>query len=309
MHLLNSLQTARALPYDALAQRIAHLLRTGGVNVPTRLVPEVAPGARLFVMPASDGQLAITKLITLVNANAERGLPVIQGQVMVFDAQDGRCLMCLDGPTVTARRTAAVSLLAAQTLSPRRDGDVLIVGAGVQGQAHLEAFAQGLGLKRFWVAARRLARAQQLAQHAQSLGLWAQAVADPHEALPHCDWVLTCTPAQTVCLHQPPRPGSFVSAVGAYTPQMAEWAAPVCQALDASACVVVDSRDADHEAGDWLQAGLSVSYRPTLADVLAQPVAIGADQTVFFHNCGWGGWDLSAAHCAVEATMGKLNPI
>jgi hypothetical protein len=109
MQTLSAAETARALPYDGLAQRIASLLRKGGVNVPTRLVPEVSPGARLFVMPASDGQLAITKLITLVNANAERGLPVIQGQVVVFDAQDGRCLMCLDGPTVTARRTAAVS--------------------------------------------------------------------------------------------------------------------------------------------------------------------------------------------------------
>ena len=50
-----------------------------------------------------------------------------------FDAVDGRRIGLLDGPTVTARRTAAVSLLAAQRLAPRTDGPLLIVGAGVQG--------------------------------------------------------------------------------------------------------------------------------------------------------------------------------
>ncbi|MEY4283349.1 MAG: hypothetical protein RL111_24 [Pseudomonadota bacterium] len=301
MHLLDAAATQAALPYPDLAHAIAQMLRHAQVQVPTRLVPEVSPGAHLFVMPASDGELAITKLISLVRANAERGLPTIQGQVVVFNARDGRCLMSLDGPSVTARRTAAVSLLAAQTLSPRRDGDVLIVGAGVQGRAHLEAFAQGLGLRRFWIASRTRQSAQALADHARQLGLWAQGVDDPHEALPLCDWVLTCTPATSVSLHQAPKPGAFVSAVGAYTPRMAEWSIPVCQALAQSEAVriVVDSRDADHEAGDFLQAGLSLANYPTLAEVLVaqQPAT---DQTVFFHNCGWAGWDLAAARCAVE---------
>ena len=301
MRLLDAAATQAALPYDLLASSIAQMLRQGTVQVPTRLVPEVSPGAHLFVMPASDGQLAITKLISLVRSNAQRNLPTIQGQVMVFDAQDGRCLMSLDGPTVTARRTAAVSLLAALSLTQRRTGDVLIVGAGVQGKAHLEAFAQGLGLKRFWIASRSRESAHDLARHAQAMGLWAQAVDDPHVPLADCDWVLTCTPAHTVCLHHAPKAGAFVSAVGAYTPQMAEWAAPVCQALAQSPTtrIVVDSRDADHEAGDLIQAGLSVAQYPTLADVLRSGEA-PSDHTVFFHNCGWAGWDLAAARCAVE---------
>lgn len=300
MQVLDAIATQTALPYLALADTIAQMLKQGGVQVPTRLVPEVSPGSRLFVMPASDGVLAITKLISLVDANASRGLPTIQGQVVVFDARDGRCLMSLDGPTVTARRTAAVSLLAAQTLSARRSGEVLIVGAGVQGRAHLEAFAQGLGLQRFWIASRSQRSAQTLAAHARHLGLWAEAIDDPHHALPTCDWVLSCTPALSVCLHHPPKPGAFVSAVGAFTPHMAEWSAPVCQALAQTAHIVVDSRDADHEAGDLIQAGLHVPDYPTLAEQLDSPAA-PLDQTVFFHNCGWAGWDLAAARCAVQA--------
>lgn len=71
------------------------------VQVPARLVQPL-PGGGLFVVPALDARIAVTKLI-------------------------------MDGPTVTARRTAAVSLLAAQYLAPRRSSSLLIVGAGAQG--------------------------------------------------------------------------------------------------------------------------------------------------------------------------------
>lgn len=299
MQLLDAQATESALPYVELAHSIADLLTSGQAKVPTRLVPEVSPGARLFVMPASDGEIAITKLISLVPGNAQRGLPAIQGQVVVFDAIDGRCLLSLDGPCVTARRTAAVSLLAALTLTKRREGDVLIVGAGVQGKAHLEAFAQGLGLRRFWIASRSLASAESLAQHARLRGLWAQAVNDPQEALTHCDWVLTCTPALSVCMSEMPKPHAFISAVGAYTPAMAEWSREVCLALSHTSRIVVDSRDADHEAGDLIQAGLDVSGYPTLADAL-ESADSAQGGGVFFHNCGWAGWDLAAARCAVK---------
>ena len=104
-------------------------------------------GGVLIAMPATDARVAITKLISFVADNGARGLPAIQGDVIVFDARDGRRLALLDGPTVTARRTAAVSLLAAQRLAPRTDGPLLIVGAGVQGRAHLEAFRQGSGVR------------------------------------------------------------------------------------------------------------------------------------------------------------------
>ena len=127
--------TALALPYPRLARAIAELLLDPQVRVPPRLVQPLPGGGSLFVMPATDARVAITKLITFVADNAGRGLPAIQGDVVVFDAVNGRRTALLDGPTVTARRTAAVTLLAAQHLAPRTDGPLLIVGAGVQGRA------------------------------------------------------------------------------------------------------------------------------------------------------------------------------
>lgn len=296
--------TALALPYPALAQHIDAVLRDPSTRVPARLVERLANGASLFVMPAHDAQVAITKLITFVHDNATRGLPSIQGDIVVFDVATGSRRALLDGPTVTARRTAAVSLLAAQRLAPNPTGPLLIVGAGVQGRAHLEAFHTGLGVREVWVASRSRASADALVAHAQHLGLKARAVDDADAALADCPLVVTATSAQAVALRGRPRPDAFVAAVGAFTPQMVEWAPTVCQELARTGTLVVDTRDADHEAGDLLQAGLDVGALPTLADVVNGTPAWAGPRPggpVFFKSCGWAGWDLAAARCALAS--------
>lgn len=298
---LGPAQTAQALPYVALARSVHELLLDPTVSVPPRIVQPLVHGGSLFVMPASDARVAITKLITFVADNPGRGLPAIQGDVVVFDAQDGRRLATLHGPTVTARRTAAVSLLAAQLLAPVPQGKLLIVGAGVQGRSHLEAFVQGLGVRDVLIASRSVASADALVSHARSLGVKAERCDDPDAALADCTLVVSCTSAQAVALRGTPRDDAFVSAVGAFTPRMVEWAPEVCRHLAARGRVVVDTRDADHEAGDLLQARLDVSAFPSLADVVHQrPLwtqQAGRRGPVLFKSCGWAGWDLAAARC------------
>ena len=303
--ILSPQQTADALPYLLLAQEIEALLQDPSVNVPPRIVQPLHGGGSLFVMPAADARVAITKLISFIPGNAQRGLPTLQGDIVVFDVQTGQRITLLDGPTVTARRTAAVSLLAAQKLAPRWDGALLIIGAGVQGKAHLEAFHAGLGVQEVRVASRSPASAEALVNHAKALGLQAQRVIDPNAELANCSLVVSTTPAQQVVLTSRPRSDAFVAAVGAFTPRMVEWSAEVCQHLAHTGTLVVDTRDADHEAGDLLQAGIDVSALPTLADVVGQ-TSVWEEATrptggpVFFKSCGWAGWDLAAARLSLR---------
>ena len=299
---LDPQQTADALPYPLLAQEIEHLLRDTSVMVPPRLVLRLSDQSSLFVMPASDTKLAITKLITWVADNPSRGLPAIQGEVMVFDVRDGRCLYLLDGPTVTAHRTAAVSLLAAQKLAPNPSGKLLLVGAGVQARAHLHAFAHGLGVKDVVVVSRTFASAQLLVDEARAMGLQAEIADSADDALADCSLVVSATSAQDVALHARPREDAFVCAIGAFTPAMVEWAPEVCTYIANHGRVFVDTRDADHEAGDLLQAGLDVTEFPTLQALIRGEVAEACSQNgpVFFKSCGWAGWDLAAARCVVQ---------
>jgi ornithine cyclodeaminase len=111
-----------------------------------------------------------------------------------------------------------------------------------------------------------------------------------------------------------PRSDAFVAAVGAFTRNMVEWDAPICRRLAQEGTIVVDTRDADHEAGDLLQAGLDVRMLPTLADVVCNTPAWTArppgrpEGPVFFKSCGWGGWDLAAARLVARAVgLGALK--
>lgn len=301
---LNATETAAHLPWPALVAEIEALLRDPLVQVPPRQVLPLPGGASLFVMPAHDARVAMVKLITFTPANTGSARPTIQGDVVVFDVATGERRRVLDGPTVTARRTAAVSALAARHLAPCPDGPLLIVGAGVQGRAHLEAFAQALGVKDVCIASRCEASAQALAQHARALGLRARVVRDANAALADCPLAVTCTPASGVVLSAPPRRDAFIAAVGAFTPAMVELAPQLCRHVAELGHIVVDTADAVHEAGDLLQADLPVHEMATLHDVVKGAVK-GAVRDpsagpVLFKSCGWAGWDLAAARLARE---------
>lgn len=297
--MLGAAQTAALLPYPALAEEIARLLADDAVRVPPRQVLALPGGGSLFVMPAHDGRIAITKLITFTPANTGTSRAAIQGDVVVFDLATGTRRLLLDGPAVTARRTAAVSLLAAQRLAPNRRGPLLIVGAGVQGRAHLDAFCDGLGVTEVVVSSRSETSAAALADHARSRGLSARITDDPDAALADCPLVVTCTPARAVVLRATPRGDAFVAAVGAFTPAMVELAPALCRHVAKHGRIVLDAADARDEAGDLLQAGLGLQALPTLADLIREPPR-PVPGPVLFKSCGWAGWDLAAARLAAR---------
>ncbi|WP_332824606.1 delta(1)-pyrroline-2-carboxylate reductase family protein [Ramlibacter sp.] len=295
--LLDAPATAARLPYAELVRELIAVLHDSVARVPPRLVQALPGGSSLFVMPAFDASVAITKLITFTPRNVGTKTPTIQGDVVVFDVETGRRRLVLDGPTVTARRTAAVSLLAAQWLAPNTSGPLLVVGAGAQGRAHLEAFAQW-GVQEVLIHSRSEASAHVLASFAREIGLHAEVVFDADAALARCPLVVTCTPANGVVLRALPRADAFIAAVGAFTPKMIELDPVVTQHVARTGRIVVDTRDADHEAGDLLQAGIDVPSLPALRDIDAAAARIAGP--VLFKSCGWAGWDLAAARTALR---------
>ncbi|HEY0068970.1 MAG TPA: delta(1)-pyrroline-2-carboxylate reductase family protein, partial [Chloroflexia bacterium] len=177
MKYLDAGQTRQLLPYSALADALREVLVArlrGKAYAPVRTampLPGGAGDALLLLMPAHDERLAITKLVTVHPHNAEHGLPVVQADVLVLDAATGERLALLDGAVVTARRTAALSLLAARLLAPRPYGPLLIVGSGTQARAHLEAMHEGLGVTEVYITSKNSTHSEALAAHGRTLGL------------------------------------------------------------------------------------------------------------------------------------------
>lgn len=300
MRYLDAEQTRLLLPYSALAGSLRAVLadkQAGKAHAPVRTsmpLPGGSGDAVLLLMPAHDERRAITKLVTVHPGNAGRGLPVVQGDVLVMDAATGERLALLDGTVVTARRTAALSLLAARLLAPEPGGALLIVGSGTQARYHMEAMREGLGVERVYITSKGFAHAEALARHGCELGLDARAVSTPGEVLSQVSLIVTATTSTRHVLPPDVREHVFIAAVGAYTPSMAE----LPPELVLRSRLFADTLEgAQAEAGDFIQAGVDWSKVTPLEQ--APDMERPESGPVIFKSVGHALWDLAAARLAV----------
>jgi len=306
VEILDANATADRLPYPALADSIREVAlgaNSGDVQAPPRLALPLQEGGILLVMPASDQDIAITKLVTVHPENPERGLPTIQGEVVVMDSSTGERLGLLEGGVVTARRTAALSMLAARELAPRPEGPLLIVGAGTQGRSHLEAFRTGLGVSRAFICSRSQRSAISLAGHARGLGMEAEAVEGPEEVIGDVSLIVTATTSAEPVVPEEVFEGVFVAAVGSFEPEAAE----LPPTLVSASRVFVDTKEgAKEEAGDLIQAEQAEQAEQAGAfdweDATPLEDALRSSErpagTVVFESVGHALWDLAAARTA-----------
>lgn len=292
MDVISAADTVVRLPYPALAEAIASMLaakRERRATAPERLHLPLPGGGVLLVMPAADETLVMTKLVTVHPANAAAGLPTLQGQVVVAEAVNGTPLGILDGPALTARRTAALSLLAARHLAPAV-GPLLVVGAGAEAKAHLGAFRDGLGISEVFVSSRRRASAETLAAYAKDLGCKAYVVTDPADALPMCPLIVTATTSPTPVLPETVRDDAFIAAVGAHTRTMTE----LPPGLVARCRLYADTLEGcQAEAGDLIQAHVDFDTVIPLEAALTLPRPDAGP--VLFKSVGHALFDLAAA--------------
>ena len=300
MEILDAQGTADRLPYPTLADSIREVALAAAsdeVQAPPRLALPLQEGGLLLVMPASDRDIAITKLVTIHPENPGRSLPTIHGEVVVMDATTGERLGLLEGGVVTARRTAALSMLAARELAPHSDGPLLVVGAGKQGRAHLDAFRVGLGISKAFISSRSQGSAVSLAGHARGLGMEAEAVEGPGEVLDDVSLVVTATTSKEPVLPEEIPDGVFVAAVGAFEPEAAE----LPSALISTSQIFVDTLEgARDEAGDLIQAQRVGAFQWEQATELegALRSSTHPEGTVVFKSVGHALWDLAAARTA-----------
>ncbi|CAN5729952.1 delta(1)-pyrroline-2-carboxylate reductase family protein [soil metagenome] len=297
MEILDAKQTADRLGYAELANSIREVMvrrRSGELEAPPRLTPGLPEGGTLLVMPAADEEIALTKLVTVHPENSKRNLPTIQGEVVVMDARTGVRLGILEGGTVTARRTAALSLLAAQTLAKMPDGPLLIVGAGTQATAHLEAFREGLGVSKVFIVSRTDSRAEALADYARPLGMEAAVAGEVEDVLDEVSLIVTATTSHEPVLPEEIPPDKFVAAVGAFNPEMAE----LPSALLSESTVAVDTLEGvKEEAGDLIQAEKAGAFNWDRAVQLEDALQWTSlpDGPIVFKSVGDALWDLAAA--------------
>ena len=304
MQIFSRDQTVQALPYSKLVPAVAEAARelsAGTIVAPERQVVTIDAASVLLSMPAIGHDLSATKLITVHGNNARHQLPAIQGEVIVFETATGRRLALLDGPTVTARRTAAMTLLGIDTLACQKPASVMIIGTGAQAAAHADALVEYFGVSRFWVAGFTHADAESFAlalvQRHGALDVKTLAAESLKQEVPEIDVVVALTTSTTPVIPATIPPGTLAIGVGAFKPNMAEFPPEL---LHARQIIVDDFDGAKHEAGDLIQANIDWAGVIQLGDLLSGKVP-HPPSTPVFKTVGQAAWDLAAARVAISS--------
>jgi len=265
----------------------------GEWSMPPKVYVPAYPAGDFRAMPALGAGHASLKWVTSFPGNPAKGLPTVTGVVLLSSAEDGRMVAALDAGAVTALRTGAAAVLAAETLG--RPGSAAVIGAGVNGKAAARTFvARGQDVVLWDVDAARAAAA------AEEIGA---AVASSREEALAADQLVTMTPGHEVLLLEGTlRPGQHVSLMGADGPGKAEIAVAE---LKRTRIFCDDWEQASHngELSHAVEAGALRREDVTdLGAVLAgsAPGRRSDDEITAFDSTGLAIQDLSIALAAME---------
>jgi alanine dehydrogenase len=287
-------------------------------SMPPKVYVPAYPAGDFRAMPALGSGHALLKWVTSYPGNPARGLPTVTGLVLLSDASDGRLVAVLDAGAVTALRTGAAAVLAAETLGC--PGVAAVIGAGVNGRAAARTFlARGQHVMVWDVDPARAEAA------AEELGA---GVAGSREEALAADRLVTVTPGNDVLLPEGSlRRGQHVSLMGADGPGKAEiaveelvrarvfcddWEQGVTEGTPGRVRLFVDDWEQASHGGETaaaVEAGLITRDDvTTLGAVLAgdAPGRQSDDDVTLFDSTGLAIQDLAIALAALEH-MSEVN--
>ena len=227
-------------------------LSNGKAIIPTRLSTDVPDkNAISLVMPAYslDSPYYTVKVVSVNYSNPQKGLPLLHSSVQVFDASKGNIVATLDGESVTAIRTGAVSGLATGMLA-KKDAKVgAVFGTGVQAKSQVEAILAVKNLEKILVFSRTKESAKLFCNLIyDTFGI--KASTGNTDSLKEADVICTATPSKKPLFdHGDLNPGVHINAIGSFKPHMQE--IPVETVINSK--VIVDKRETcTLEAGDLI---------------------------------------------------------
>jgi ornithine cyclodeaminase/alanine dehydrogenase-like protein (mu-crystallin family) len=232
--------------------------------------------------------------------NAERGLPTIQGAIVLFDASDGVPLAVMDSMSVTALRTAAASAVAAKHLARESCDTLLVCGCGGQAREQLRALLCVRTPRRILAYDLDGIRAERFAARmAAELAIPIDAARDLAPALARSDLVVTCTTSRRFFIAEGMvAPGTCIAAVGADSEHKQEIdprllaRAKVVTDLTAQAATIGDLRHAI-EAGVMSAGDVHAELGEVVAGI--KPGRQHADEITVFDSTGTGLQDVAAS--------------
>lgn len=297
-----------ALPWGPLIESIEAIMVESTAVAPARTLHVVPDGdgndASFLLKPGwVAGEIIGVKAVTVFPHNGAQHLPMVQAGVLLFDGTTGSLVGACEANTLTTRRTAAASAVAAKRLARAEARSLLVVGTGALAPMAVQAHAHVRDHEVVGVWGRDPAKAAAVVEAVATEGIVASVVDDLDAAVGEAD-VISCVTGATDPLVKGAlvRPGTHVDLIGGFNHQMREADDEVVR----RASVFVDTYDDAALAGDIAQPLESgVLTRDGLVADLAELVAgrhpgrTSDDEITMFKSAGTALEDLAAARLAI----------
>ena len=232
-----------------------------------------------------------------------RELEPVSASVTVHDAHDGRLTYVLDGPTVTALRTAGGLLQCLLTLQHGSAEVLGVLGSGRQAR-ELRRLAEELGL---WK--RVLIWSPSLSAGANPHSIPPESIArDAQDLCRRADTIACCTASSTPVLQADwLRENATVGTMGSYMSDRCETGPDITQI---AAAVVTDAASAITSVGPLVEGFALDLLTPgdveLMADILSADAAWSRPEGVVLVHCsGLGVQDATLGKAVVDSTMAR----
>ncbi len=312
---VSAAELERLLDYPSLVDALADGFAADW-TVPVRHhysipMPAGEPEQTLLLMPAWEaGQAIGMKLATITPGNGPRGLPAVNAVYLLVDGPTGQPRALIEGATLTVRRTAAASALAARYLARTDASRMLMVGAGALSRPLVEAHCSQRSIKRVQLWARDTKKRDAKVKELAALGLPVEPAADLEQSAREADLISCATLSREPLIRGAwLKSGSHLDLVGAFTPEMRE----SDDTAIGRASLFCDTRGgALKEGGDLvipLKAGLitEAAIKGDLHDLTRgrHTGRVTEDEVTLFKSVGTAIEDFAAARLAMERRQGR----
>ena len=242
-------------------------------------------------------------------SNMERfGLPNIMGAILLFDAEKGIPLAIVDSIDPTIKRTGAGTAVAAKYLARDNSETLTICGCGNQGRIQLTFVKEMLPVNHVFAFDQNERVSTEYAERmGQELSIRVEATRDLARAVGQSDIVVTCTPSKRPFLRKEfIRPGTFVAAIGADSPDKWELEPTLLQGTK----VVVDILEQCAIAGELhhaLEMGIIAKedVHGEIGQIVAgkKPGRESDDEIIVYDSTGTALQDTAAAVICYEKAL------
>jgi alanine dehydrogenase len=255
-----------------------------------------------------------------VNANFRHnttrfGLPLIQGVIVLCDAENGYPLAVMDSIEITIQRTGAATAVAAKYLARPVSKALTICGCGNQGRVSFRALHNQFPFKEVFAFDLDPSQADTFASELSG-GTTAKVIptSNLEEAIRQSDVIVTCTPAKQFYLKAAwVRAGTFIAAVGADSEDKQELEPTLLNRSKVVADIVAQAASIG-ELHHSIDAGLMTKddVYGELGEIVAgrKSGRSSPDETIIFDSTGMALQDVIVAAAVYEKAtrngLGKL---